>query len=536
MKFKTKPYAHQLEAFNRFKDVEYFALFMDMGTGKTKIIIDISAHKYETGQINAVLIIAPNHVHTQWVLEQLVEHSPIPYSALIWSSGKTNSRFFLKRLDDFLNFNTGKLKYFAVNVEAFQSDKVLSYIATYVKRNKVFTIVDEATRIKTPTARRSKNIHKLNKYGQRAILTGTPTAKSPFDLWSQFEFLTPNFFKTTFFIFQRRYGIMMKGVNRQTGRGYSTLIDEKTFNIAKSKIKRLKQERNVEELCDRDFEALSIIMSLSEKNVRFIARTSKYTRFKRVEELKVEIAPVTFSIRKEDCLDLPPKIYEPMYLEMGKEQKRIYNNLKQQYLAQFEGQELSVQNKVALTTRLMQVAGGFFPYKNEEGIQKIKPIHSGINPKIERILDDIEELDDDLSIIVWAAYVPELELLYKELSKLYSCCLYYGKTQSFKRDEIKKDFVAGKYKIFIGNTAVAGFGLNLQNATIQYYYSNSFSVENRLQAEDRSHRIGVKSVCVYKDVIYKGSIDEKVTQSIRAGRNLNDYFKSNSLKEIFSDI
>jgi len=534
MEFKTKPYEHQLTAFERFKDSEYFALFMDMGTGKTKTIIDISAHKYVTNQIDAVLIIAPNHVHSQWVLEQLPMHCPIPYESVIWSSGKSSSNHFLRRLDTFSQFNNHKLKFFAVNVEAFQSDSVLKHIATYVKRNRVFTVVDEATRIKTPTAKRSKNIHRLNKYGQRAILTGTPSAKSPFDLWSQFEFLKANYFDTTFFIFKRRYGIMMKGTNRQTGKSFNTLIDERTFNITKAKVKKLKEERGVDELCDRDYEMLAAIMDISEKNVRFIAKAPKYTRFKRVEELKEMIAPITYSIKKEQCLDLPAKVYEPIYLEMGKEQKRIYVNLKQQLIAEFEGQELTVQNKVALTVRLMQVCGGFFPYKDDEGISKVKTIEAK-NAKIERILEDIDEIDDEQPIIIWAAFVPEIELLYKELSKHYSCCTYYGKTPSHKRDKIKQDFMEGKYKIFIGNTAVAGFGLNLQNATIQYYYSNSFSVENRLQAEDRSHRIGVKTTCVYKDVVYKNSIDEKVTNAIKTGRSLNDYFKSNSLKEIFSE-
>jgi len=89
--------------------------------------------------------------------------------------------------------------------------------------------------------------------------------------------------------------------------------------------------------------------------------------------------------------------------------------------------------------------------------------------------------------------------------------------------------------VFIGNAQTAGFGLNLQNATLQYFYSNTFRTEERLQAEDRSHRIGVKSTCVYKDVIVRGTVDEKVYESIKAGRDMNDYFKRVSLKELLSD-
>lgn len=535
MKFKTKPYEHQVAAFERCKDEKFYALFMDMGTGKTKITIDAAAYKFETKQIEAVLIIAPNNVHSQWIEEEIPAHCPVPYKTFIWKSSKINGMFYQRKLESFLSIKDNKnLRFFAVNVEAFQSSSILKYIALYVKKNNVLIVVDESTRIKTPTAKRSKNIHRLNKYGQRMILTGTPTAKSPLDLWSMFEFLKNNFFGVNYFIFQHRYGVMVKGTNHITGKSYNTLIDEKTFNIAKSKINKLKINRMVEKLCDADIEALSSILGMSEKNVKFIESTEKFSKFKRIDELKSIINPYVFSIKKTDCLDLPDKVYEPMFITMDKEQKRIYKNLKTQLIAEYDDQELTVFNKVALTTRLMQICGGFFPYKDEEGNKKVKRIGKS-NVKLERIKEDIEEVSDEIRIIIWANFVLEIELIYNELSKLYTCCKYYGKTEQDEREQIKKDFREGKYKIFIGNTSVAGFGLNLQNATLQYYFSNNFSVENRLQAEDRSHRIGVKSTCVYKDIICKGTIDEKVFKAIKEGRNLNDYFKTNSLKEILQD-
>jgi SNF2 family DNA or RNA helicase len=126
-------------------------------------------------------------------------------------------------------------------------------------------------------------------------------------------------------------------------------------------------------------------------------------------------------------------------------------------------------------------------------------------------------------------------MLAKELGKVYNCCVYFGEVSSEERDRIKTDFMAGKYDIFIGNTATAGFGLNLQNATLQYYFSNNFRTEDRLQSEDRSHRIGVKEACVYKDIIMKNSIDEHVYKSIKTGRDLNDYFTNMSLKDILAE-
>jgi SNF2 family DNA or RNA helicase len=541
--FKTLPYAHQLKAFELFKDKEYFALFMDMGTGKTKVTIDIAAYKYSKGLIEAMLIIAPNNVHTQWVKEQLPLHCPIPYKAFIWESGKLSRGYYKKQLDDFINYPMDCLKVLAINVEALQSDTIIPYIARFVKGHKPFIVIDEATRIKHNTAKRTKVVHQLTKYGQRAILTGTPTAKSPFDLWSQMEFLRANYFACNYFIFQHRYGIMLKGVNQKTGGKYLALISEKDYSMVSSLIGKMKAERGGQLMPD-DYETISAIRGTSEKNVHFIEANPKYTQFKRLDELREYIAKDVYSVKKENCLDLPPKVYEKIYVTMSAEQKKVYHNLKTELVAQYEGKELTVVNKVALTTRLMQIIGGFFPYTEME--EHYNPEHhewyekatskgqliGKENTKMVALFDDLEEAGEETNIIIWAHFVAELKYIYEALKTTYSCCLYYGGTEQNERKRIIEDFKSGKYRIFIGNAATAGFGLNLQNATLQYYFSNTFRTEDRLQAEDRSHRIGVKSTVVYKDIIMKGTIDEKIHENISMGRDLNDYFKSTSLLDL----
>jgi|WetSurMetagenome_2_1015567.scaffolds.fasta_scaffold68391_3 SNF2 family DNA or RNA helicase len=546
MQFKTQPYAHQLKAFERFKDSEYFALFMDMGTGKTKTTIDIAAHKFETGQINALLIIAPNHVHEQWIDEELKKHCPVNYRPFTWYSGKVGNAWYNKTIREFIVTEMPFLKVLSINVEAFQADTVIPYVADFVKLHKPLIVIDEATRIKNHTAKRTKTVHKLTKYGQRAILTGTPTAKSPFDLWSMMEFLKPNFFNCNFFVYQHRYGVMMRGTNPHTGGRFETLIDAKTFGIVQSQLRRMRESRNGDLMPD-DYEAIAAITGVSEKSVRFIETTKEFTRFKRLDELRDYIAPTTFSVRKDDCLDLPAKVYEKLYVDMSDEQYRVYKDLKRDLLATYGDKELSVMNKAALMTRLMQVAGGFFPFMEEE--QHFSPeehrwytkiVGSGMligksSVKLDAIMDDMEEVGDDIKVIVWAHFVPELKHIYEVMNKRYRCALYYGGTIDRDRSLIIQEFKAGKYDVFIGNAQTAGFGLNLQNATLQYFYSNTFRTEERLQAEDRSHRIGVKSTCVYKDVIVRGTVDEKVYESIKAGRDMNDYFKRVSLKELLSD-
>lgn len=546
MTFKTEPYAHQLEAFERFKDAAYFALFMDMGTGKTKVTIDIAAYKWEKGDINAILLIAPNNVHTQWVKEQLPLHCSAPYTPFIWSSGLVGRGYYKSQLDKFIALPSPTLKVFAINVEAFQSESVIPYVAKFVKTYKCLIVIDEATRIKNVSAKRTKVIHRLEKYGYRAILTGTPTAKSPFDLWSQMEFLKANYFKCNYFIFQHRYGVMAKAKNYVTGQVYTATISEEDFWKVKRYIKNYKLQKGGI-LSPVDYEVIGKLHGISLKNIYFIEKQEVYAKYKRLDELKAIIAADTFSVKKADCLDLPPKVYEHIYVDMSKAQKEIYNSLVKDLIAHYKDKELTVLNKISLTMRLMQVVGGFFPFvepeehRNANGIYyKYKAAGELIgetNIKLTALLADLEEVDiQETKIIIWCHFVSELKYIYAELKKHYTCCLYYGGTPDLERKQIIEDFKAGKYEIFIGNAATAGFGLNLQNATLQYYFSNSFRTEDRLQAEDRSHRIGVKSTVVYKDIIAKGTVDERVYNNIAVGRDLNDYFKSVTLDDLLTEV
>lgn len=541
MKFKTKPYAHQVEALTKSEDKAFFGYFMDMGTGKTKVVIDRAADLWTKEKITALVVIAPNNVHARWVTEQLPLHCVVPYKPWIWRSIKINNKLYHNQLEAFISEPMAVLKIFAINVEAFQSDTIIPYIAKFVKTNNCFIVIDEATRIKNPLAKRSKVIHKLNKYGIRAILTGTPTAKSPFDLWSMFEFLKPGYFGCNYFMFKHRYGVMMRGVNPSTGARYEALIDEKTYAIASSKLNKIKEARNGQLMPD-DYAEVAVICGISESNVRFIAQNPIFTRFKRLEELREYIAKDVYTVKKENCLDLPPKIYEILEVDMTIEQAKIYKDLKKELWAEYNDKELNVVNKAALTTRLMQVAGGFFPYMSVEthkgiGYSYEVPVGKAIpigttNAKIEALLADMEEAGD-VQIIVWAAFVAEIKAIIQALEKAgWKTCAFYGGIDQSLRGKIIDDFIAGKYEVLVGNTATAGLGLNLQNATVHYFYSNTFKTEDRLQAEDRSHRIGMTGPVVYKDIVAKGTIDTSVAAVLREGKQLNDFFREASLKDL----
>lgn len=521
MKFKTKPYAHQMKVFEKFKDEKYFALFMEMGTGKSKVAIDIASYLFDHGLINAVLLIAPNGVHSQWASEQIPQHSSVREKVYTWSSKKHFSRTYQNIWKDFLR-EDDRLKWFCTNVEYYSTFTYKKLFVEFVRDHRTFIIVDESTRIKNPKAKRSVNISALGRYAQyKTILTGTPVTQSPIDIWSQFDFLKRNFFERTYFVFQAHHAVMVSDINEYTGKKYHRLITPKEFNIAKNMLAK-----------GLDVERIAAHTGLSERNIIYIKDQTVFTKYKHIEEIKQRVNPHSFFVKKEDCLDIPPKVYEKIIVEPSPEQKRIYNDLKKKLLAEYNTHELSILNKVTLTLRLAQVCGGFFP---SQDLKKPEMIGTK-NRKIERLKDDLYEIGDE-RVIIWSHFVAEIDAIYEVLSKEFKewrIEKYYGKTDRQTRSMIINAFQEGDVKILIINQQTGSFGLNLQRATLHYFYSNNFSLEQRLQAEDRSHRAGQEQTVVYKDIIIKDSIEEKIIEALQLKMDLLEMFRRQSLREIFN--
>jgi len=406
----------------------------------------------------------------------------------------------------------------------------------FLVNHNVFLIVDESTRIKNPSANRTVNIMynlaKKKKQGKkilevspyskyRAILTGTMVTNSPYDLWSMIEFLKHDFWGMNFYAFKARYGVEVRDTHPGTGRVFNRKI-------------RIDEIQSIRKYSGegKSVETIAAIMGASESSVQYLLdHPNLLAPYKRLDELKEKIADYSFIVRKEDCLDLPPKVYSELIVEMNSDQKRVYKELKNQFLSNYEEHELTVQNKVSLVGRLQQVTGGFFPYQ-EDGKPRLLPI-TNTNPKIERLKLDLEETGDEV-VIIWARFVGELKMIASELRKKFpekNVELYYGGVDKYIRSQIKASFMRGEVDILVANARTAGTGLNLQLAHIQYFFSNSYSLEDRAQAEDRSHRIGQEHSVLYKDIIIKGTVDEAVFAVLQAKKNLLEYFRSATLDE-----
>ena len=537
--FKTTPYDHQIDAVHKLYGLEFSALLAEQGTGKSKILIDITSNLFLEKKIEAVFLIAPNGVHEQWANEQIPQHSPVPYTDYIW--GKGASKRAERELEQFVTQKTNSLKWFCVDVEAFSRDTHLALFATFLRRNPSFLIVDESTRIKSPSAQRTINIIQglsevvkigkritsitpLSKY--RAIATGTMVTNSPYDLWSPFEFLQHNYLGLDYCSFRNHYGIETRVSIPGNSRGYTRKITVKEIASVR---RYIDQGKSVEDV--------ALIMAISESSVRFLKdNRSVVAPYKNLEELKQRIQPVSFIIRKVDCLDLPPKIYEKLYVELSDEQEQAYKTLTKNLQAQYGSAELSVVNKVSLLGRLSQITGGFFPASENEN-EKTTPFKS--NPKLDALVADLDECSD-FPVIVIAFHVAEIHAIYNKLKEVYNedrveyIC---GEVSTDSRATIIEGFKHGDVKILVANARTIGSGYNLQISHVQYFFSNSYSMEEREQVEDRIHRDGQRSSSVlYKDIVAKNTIDEKVLSVLKQKKDLLEYMRGKTIREFLGEI
>lgn len=540
MKYLTAPMEHQVRAEEWSYNKEFFAYFMEQGTGKTKTTIDIASNWYLEGIIDAVMVIAPNGVHKQWGIEQVPIHSPVDTEIVVFKSGAG------KILKDKIHHiiyeeNTvPKLRWFMVNVEAFSYPTYLSLFREFVTKYRCFVVIDEVTAIKNPDAKRTQNIirglAKCTWRGKsltsctplatrRAILTGTPVTNSPFDLWAMFEFLKPGYFNRSYYSFKAHYGLQRK-VDMWQGQIQRSV----TMPLKAEEILEIREAVNA-----KDIESVCAKYGITERDVQYIVDNPDCNvPYKYLGELKESIQNDAFFVSKDECLDLDPKIYKRRIIQMEDEQLRLYTELEEQYITEFKDQEVSVLNKLTLYTRLSQIAGGFIPYEDEEsGLWK--PTLIGKNPKAEALIEEL--MLCDYPCIVVTRFTAEANYLYELISERLSSLsvgIYIGERKEPK-DPIEA-FKAGQLHVLVANERMISKGHNLQNAHNVFFYSNSYSLEDREQTEDRIHRKGQSEKCLYMDLIMEGSIDMKVYASLKMKKKLLDYIRDKDIKEFLTEV
>jgi len=460
-KFKTTPYRHQLTALERSWNKESFAYFMEMGTGKTKVLIDNVAMLYDKGRIDGALIVAPKGVVSTWYKQELPAHLPdhIENVAVLWQANINKKQ--QEKLDTL--FQTGHdLHILIMNVEAFSTEKGRTFAGKFLRSHKSLMAIDESTTIKNPKAKRTKAIESMRTLAlYRRILTGSPVTRNPLDLYSQCEFLDPyHLDHSSYYTFRTRYAIM------------------RTAHIAGRSIQLVSGFKNLGELSDK-------------------------------------LKPFSYRVLKEDCLDLPGKIYMKREITLTPEQKKVYDEMKQTALATLNGKRVTTVNALTQLMRLQQIACGHFT-ADDGSTQNIK------NNRIEELMEVLEEVEG--KAIIWCHYQRDVENVFERISKRFdpgSVVHYYGGTLQEERDKALKNFKENPdCRFFVGTPATGGYGITLTVANTVVYYSNGYDLEKRMQSEDRAHRIGQKKSVTYVDIITDDTVDTKIVKSLRKKINI----------------
>jgi SNF2 family DNA or RNA helicase len=455
--FRNKPFVHQQAYLQRHWNAPVAALFADMGTGKSYMLINNFSMLYDKGLLNGVLIVAPKGVYRNWFDTEIPKHIPehVQYRMAIWNpQPRKAEEQALNSLFDI----TEDLKILVMNIEAFSTTRGSKYAGRFLLCHDAMMVIDESTTIKTPTSARSKSTEKVGRGARfKRIATGSPVTKSPMDLYQQCAFLSPNCLNAaSYYSFQARYAVVI--------------------------------ERSV--------------ATHSFKQV---------VGYRRLDELKEKLDRFSFRVTKEECLDLPDKLYVKREVDLTDEQKRAYLQMKSMALSQFKEGVTSTVNALTQLMRLHQIVCGHVKLDNGEVIELP-------NNRIGELLSVVEETDG--KIIIWANYRHDIEAIKLALSKEYgmnSVGMYYGDTDDDERKRVLEEFQKpnSEMRFFVGNPSTGGYGLTLTAAHTMVYYSNSFDLEKRLQSEDRAHRIGQTKNVTYIDLIAVGTVDEKIVKALR---------------------
>lgn len=465
--FGSQPYDHQIKALKKGWDKEFFAYFMEMGTGKTKTVLDNAGILLNQNEINFMLILAPKSVYKNWINEIKI-HLPenIQKDLNIGVLKLPLSKKNLKELK--IIHDSSRFSILLINIEALISKNVQKIFEEFLAEKETLLVIDESTKIKNLSSKRTKYLIEtahLAKY--RRILSGSPIVNTAMNIYSQFEFLK-------------------KGLLSKTEVGFRNLY-----------------------CVTRD-----ISINSFSKNGHAISFSKKIiVGSKNIEMLYDNIEPYSYRVKKSECLDLPEKIYSTREVEMSPEQKKLYAELRDQAYSEFEDEEVSVSLAITKLLALHQVVCGYV--KTDDG-----EIHDIKNNRLDVLLDLIDEIEG--KIIIWANYIKNIDDIYEALQKRarnnkpLGVYRVTGSTPLEARENAYTAIEKGGARVLLTNAQTSGHGITLTSVNTHIYYSNNYDLELRIQSEDRSHRIGQRQTVNYIDLVCPGTVDETILRALKS--------------------
>ena len=526
--FHTTPYAHQKLVWELSRDKEAFALFMDLGTGKSKVAIDTTGYLFEQGKIKGAVFVGPKGCYRN--LEREIEiHLPPRIRRLvgIWdAAGSASDRRSLTPFEAYTG-NRPELLILLMNVEAFSSKSAPVFAWKFMKACPSVIVIDESTTIKHHDSQRTKHILKLTPFAKyRRIMSGEPAANSPLNLFSQFEAL--------------KHGILGCESFYSFRATYAHLVTQKAQG--------------------RSFTQVS--------------------GYKNVDDLQARMAPHSVRILKEDCLDLPPKVYQTREVHMGKQQQAAYDAMTREAVVFIEHvlrygtppdkhppvldldfsfadlQDAVVEHvpavhmskmmtaQIALTQilRLHQIVCGFMTHDPNEDTEMGDALPRVIsftekNPRMEALLDLVSECSG--KVVIWSNYRFNIRQIAEALSAAYgvdSVGCYFGETKMDERRRVLREFQnpESPMRFFVGSQSAAGYGLTLTAASTEIYYSNNYDSEKRNQSEDRCHRIGQTKSVTIVDLICPKTVEVDIIAALRKKKSLSQLITASNWRDIIT--
>ena len=489
MEFKTTPFSHQLAVYEAKRDALFYALFWEMGLGKSKVILDVASHLHERSQIQALVIVAPNSVYKNWIGQELPAHLATKSIAMAYPK-RASRRDSAKRLI-FLDpsFEPNCLRVIAISYDSICTEQGYEYISKLMKIYDTMLVADESTAIKTPSAVRTKRVKSLGKLALRKwICTGTPVAQSPFDVHSQIDFICPEFWQN--------HGL----------RSYSAFKNE----FGEFTQRRISGGRQFPEL----------------------------QSYRRLDYLQKILTSISSRLLKEDSeVKLPPKMYSLRTFELTDDQRSIYDQLKTEFIADMDGGAiLEAPLAIVRLARLQQITSGFvsvdvvtgageLTLEDDEPVMIVNTernlrniVEPDDNPRLQLLLGVLSEVSH--KVIVWCRFRRDVDNV---VGALGSRCVRYDGSVSGKDREIALDRFrdpSDSAQFFVANIQAISDGVTLTIAKTMVYYTNSFSLEKRLQSEDRFHRIGQDQSVLIIDLAAEDTVDHHVIDSLRKKFNI----------------
>ncbi len=473
---KTIGMAHQDEFMRNHKDRTYFGIFWEMGVGKSKALVDNIGHLYCSGQIDGAIIVSDAGCY-EGLANEFKKHLPstIPISLAIHSSSMNRSE--QAAVETIMTAQDNRLDILLMNVEGFSGDKSKTVAYRFIQSHYILFAIDEATSIKNIKAKRTQNLLMLARQTDyRRILTGTPITRSPLDVYAMCEFLSPGCLgHSTFSGFRSQYA-MLQLIRFGKGKPFHQVIGYRNLNH------------------------LGDVMS------HFCSRK-----------------------KKEECIDLPEKVYEEVTVPFTDKQRQLYDQLRQQAFVLHEQGLLTVTSAVTAINKLQQICCGHM--KLDDGTI----VHIDSN-RVKSLVELLEKIGQ--KTVVWCAFREDVKLIMAALKGREEYAVdFYGDTVD-RRDSLSRFMTDPKCMWWVGTTSTGGKGIDgLQNVcSYQVYFSNTYNLEDRLQSEDRLHRRGQENKVTVIDMAIPKTIDVKILVNLKSKKDLASQVLSNFKELVMEQV